>query len=504
MEQISTINEIIDELDSKQNTLSAGANINIETEVVSKNLWNPTNSTNTSPGFNAASRTVAADGTISITNNSGNVASRVEEQHTASELGLENGKIYTITVYCDTFNTTDRPCIIWYNGTYTSIQASSGVNYITFTWTQADNSYVQVGALYFSEYESGTVTSYKIQLEQGNIRTDYVAWNVGESVPVISAIDTTYTAGSGIDITNDVISVDGVKDQNDISTAIKTWTGTESEYEDIGMYYAFRYAADYGFVYLTHSSLSDISVGDPVYVWAGKISSFIQDGSVTQVGANYIRTSSNNVPGLALARYTAGDRSDPSLYDGDTIYVLTEGEIYKGTTLISDKSKAITSSDVTTALGYTPYNSNNPRGYITGVAWGDVSGTLSNQTDLYNELYYKTGDTFSGGNGHAISSILASGCLTASRGSLFFSFALPKRLTNISTVTINSIVGGVRGADGGYIVALGTDFSTIGTLTATISSDNYVTIYIQLNTASTQTNNTPISVMMYSVRLSFS
>ena len=36
----------------------------------------------------------------------------------------------------------------------------------------------------------------------------------------------------------------------------------------------------------------------------------------------------------------------------------------------------ITSGDVTTALGYTPYNSTNPDGYITGITSGDVTSAL--------------------------------------------------------------------------------------------------------------------------------
>ena len=71
----------------------------------------------------------------------------------------------------------------------------------------------------------------------------------------------------------------------------------------------------------------------------------------------------------------------------------------------------ITSSDVTTALGYTPYNASNPNGYTSNIgtvtsvnniqpdingnvtitipdtaAWGNITGTLSNQTDLQNAL----------------------------------------------------------------------------------------------------------------------
>ena len=42
-----------------------------------------------------------------------------------------------------------------------------------------------------------------------------------------------YTAGTGIDITNDVISVEGVKNQRNTTTAIKIWTGTLAQYNAI-------------------------------------------------------------------------------------------------------------------------------------------------------------------------------------------------------------------------------------------------------------------------------
>ena len=51
---------------------------------------------------------------------------------------------------------------------------------------------------------------------------------------------------------------------------------------------------------------------------------------------------------------------------------------------------SISSSDVTTALGFTPYNATNPNGYITGISWGSITGLLSNQTDLQTVLNGKS------------------------------------------------------------------------------------------------------------------
>ena len=114
----------------------------------------------------------------------------------------------------------------------------------------------------------------------------------------------------------------------------------------------------------------------------------------------------------------------------------------------------ITSSDVTTALGYTPYNSSNPSGYqtasdvataiagkqdnltsanagtgisITGsgssviitntqtsAEWGNITGTLSDQTDLQNALDAKQATLVSGTNIKTINnqSLLGSGDIT--------------------------------------------------------------------------------------------
>ena len=49
---------------------------------------------------------------------------------------------------------------------------------------------------------------------------------------------------------------------------------------------------------------------------------------------------------------------------------------YNGATNPNGYISGITSSDVTTALGYTPYNSSNPDGYITGITSTDVTTAL--------------------------------------------------------------------------------------------------------------------------------
>lgn len=122
---------------------------------------------------------------------------------------------------------------------------------------------------------------------------------------------------------------------------------------------------------------------------------------------------------------------------------------------------------------------------------------------LQNALYYKTGDIYSYSGAAGITSVLVSGCLTSSKTNIFFSIFLPKSVANISAITINSLIGGVRGANGGYIITENTDFSSVGTLTVDKSASNYVTFQLNLNSASSQTNNIPVSVMIHSISLSF-
>jgi hypothetical protein len=83
----------------------------------------------------------------------------------------------------------------------------------------------------------------------------------------------------------------------------------------------------------------------------------------------------------------------------------------------------ITSSQVTTALGYTPYNSSNPSGYITSS--GSITGTSSNITAYtINQNVGSSnsptfaGITYNGGGGfpHYASSTYSSGAITVQSG----------------------------------------------------------------------------------------
>lgn len=79
-----------------------------------------------------------------------------------------------------------------------------------------------------------TVNNATITFTQGG--TTKGTFTLNQSSDKVIALDagsSSYTAGTGINIKNNVISVEGVKNQRNTSQAIKTWTGTLAQYNAI-------------------------------------------------------------------------------------------------------------------------------------------------------------------------------------------------------------------------------------------------------------------------------
>jgi hypothetical protein len=131
----------------------------------------------------------------------------------------------------------------------------------------------------------------------------------------------------------------------------------------------------------------------------------------------------------------------------------------------------ITSSNVTTALGYTPYNATNPSGYITGLSWAGISSkptTLTGFgiTDAYpligNPSGFLTGITTAQVTGalgftpynstNPNGYITSSGSITGSAGSVAWT-NVSGRPTNISSFTNDSgyITGNYLPLSGGTV-----------------------------------------------------
>jgi hypothetical protein len=79
-----------------------------------------------------------------------------------------------------------------------------------------------------------TVNNATLTITQGGVSKGTFTANASSDVTIaLDSGGSSLTAGTGIDITNDVISVEGVKDQQNTATAIKTWTGTRAQYDAI-------------------------------------------------------------------------------------------------------------------------------------------------------------------------------------------------------------------------------------------------------------------------------
>lgn len=112
---------------------------------------------------------------------------------------------------------------------------------------------------------------------------------------------------------------------------------------------------------------------------------------------------------------------------------------------------------------------------------------VDNYTTL-DDIFYKAGDT------QSIGTVLVAGDVTNGAKDMRFSFVLPKRMDNITTITIDSWTGGIRVPAGGYIKTDGTDLKTAFTCTAFKASENMVTIFATSGSAiSGATNNTPLA-----------
>lgn len=99
---------------------------------------------------------------------------------------------------------------------------------------------------------------------------------------------------------------------------------------------------------------------------------------------NALNAKQDVISDLATIRSGAG-LGATALQPNDNITELTNNAGY---------ITGITSSDVTTALGYTPYNSTNPNGYISGITSGDVTTALG-YTPLSNATKYGTDLSYS-------------------------------------------------------------------------------------------------------------
>ena len=134
----------------------------------------------------------------------------------------------------------------------------------------------------------------------------------------------------------------------------------------------------------------------------------------------------------------------------------------------------------------------------------------SNYDEFIDELYYKPGDVIEIGNAtlSATNGYILNGFITNASRSIEFAFSLPKKLDNITTITIDNAKFEGRSIDGylnntaGYVEYVGTSgYSFI--VERTLNHSSTLTIVITKSSAFTKsgggsiTNNTPIVVNGY-------
>lgn len=105
-----------------------------------------------------------------------------------------------------------------------------------------------------------------------------------------------------------------------------------------------------------------------------------------------------------------------------------------------------------------------------------------------DDLYYKNGDTLTVSNGILI------GHITSAYKAIRLSLTVPKMLTNITSVTVNTMSGTMRGSLG-YLDSVSTDrsWTSLGTVTANIASPNMIRINVDTTNAIGNVDlNTPI------------
>lgn len=150
-----------------------------------------------------------------------------------------------------------------------------------------------------------------------------------------------------------------------------------------------------------------------------------------------------NVENLIINKLTKAQYESIANPDPTQLYFVTD--------------EVISSADVISALGYTPYNSTNPAGYTSNVGtvtsvnniqpdtngnvtitipdtatWGNITGTLSNQTDLQTVLNAK----YDASNPNGYISGITNSDVTTALGYTPYNSSNPNGYTsNIGTVT---------------------------------------------------------------------
>lgn len=124
--------------------------------------------------------------------------------------------------------------------------------------------------------------------------------------------------------------------------------------------------------------------------------------------------------------------------------------------------------------------------------------------DIIKALFYQAGDVYS-----VSGRIVDNGYISDSSKQINFSLTLPKSMANV-TPTITELKVNARHVGGGYVfsngyVSAGYDILSDSNITVNLTKEeDYITVTLQSTTAWSVTNNTPISMSLESLEITFS
>lgn len=125
-----------------------------------------------------------------------------------------------------------------------------------------------------------------------------------------------------------------------------------------------------------------------------------------------------------------------------------------------------------------------------------------NGIDILKSIYYFTGDQYK------VNNRIVNGHITTNSTAIYFTLTLPKNMKNV-TPAITELKVNARNVGGNYVFpynSQGYNVLSDNSLSVTIShkEDDFITVTITSNTALNATNNTPLSITLEAITLSFS
>lgn len=145
---------------------------------------------------------------------------------------------------------------------------------------------------------------------------------------------------------------------------------------------------------------------------------------------------------------------------------------------------------------------NNSAPAINATNLNKIEQGIGDNADWIDDQYFQPGEIYDKDYGAIVP---CAGLVTTSTSSVYFTLVLPKRLDKVSSFTVNTLTGGMRGISG-YVNGT-SDSSNLKsgyTVTGSIMDEQTIRVIITKSSAMTNaTNNTPVTVSLRTIKLTF-